>query len=292
MRYTIENDRVMAELNTQGAYIERLLNKETGKDHIWEYDPQYWPRRTSICFPIMSILKNDQTVIEGKTYHMENHGFLREMELTITDSGKDFVTMRAQSDDFTKQHYPYDFCFDVTYRVEENSLIVSYDVTNPGDVPMQYCIGVHTTYKVPIDETDDMQEDLYIRFPEKESAGIHVVRDGLQTHSFKPLLDHADIIPLKDAFNDGALIFDTADLKSRSASICSRNNGYVTSVDFTGWTQIAFWAKPGNMPFLCIEPMTGVADYEDTDGQFSSKPYLVTVMPGKKAQQRYVISVG
>ena len=292
MRCTIENSKILAELNTQGAYIERLFDKQTGKEHIWQYDANYWPRRTSICFPIMSILKNDQTIIEGKTYHMENHGFLREMELEVVSSGDDFVTMRAVSDNFTKQHYPYDFCFDVTYRVEESGLSVSYEVTDTGDIPMQYGIGVHTTYKVPIDDSDDMQEDLFIRFPEKETAGIHVVRDGLQTHDYAPLLKNTDEIPLKDAFNDGALIFDTADLKSRSASICSRNNGFVTSVDFTGWSQIAFWAKPGNMPFLCIEPMNGVADYEDTDGHFSSKPWIITLQPGEKAQHRYVITVG
>ena len=116
----IENDALLAELSTQGAYIEKLYDKRTGKDHIWQYDAQYWPRRTSICFPIMSILKNDETVIEGKTYHMENHGFLREMELDVISSGADCVTMRAQANEMTKKHYPYDFCFDA---IETGSII-------------------------------------------------------------------------------------------------------------------------------------------------------------------------
>ncbi len=289
MRCKIENDFLQAELNTEGAYIEKLYDKETGKDHIWAYDESYWPRRTSICFPIMSILKDNCTVIEGKTFHMENHGFLREMTLEVADRGDDYVTMRAEANDFTREHYPYDFRFDVTYRLEGRSLAVEYDVSNQGSIPMQYCLGVHTTYKVPLDEADDMQEDLYIRFPEKETAGVHVVRDGLQTHEFKPLLEDTDVIPLKNAFDEGALIFDTADLKSRSASICSRKSSYVTTVDFEGWTQIAFWAKPGNMPFLCIEPMNGIADLEDTDGMFSSKPFLTTLQPGEARQDRYVI---
>ena len=288
---SIENSALKAQLNTEGAYIESLLNKDTGREHIWQYDAQYWPRRTSICFPIMSILRNDETVIEGRTYHMENHGFLREMSFSVIASGEDYVTMRAEADAMTKEHYPYDFRFDVTYRLDGASLVVEYDVSDRGDIPMHYCIGVHTTYKVPVGEGEDMQEDLYIRFPEKETASIHVVKDGLQTHSYRPLLADTNEIPLKNAFEDGALIFDTADLKSASAAICSRKSAFETSVDFSGWSQIAFWAKPGNMPFLCIEPMTGLADYEDTDGQFTSKPDLITLQPGEKRTHRYVISV-
>ena len=287
---TIENSCLRAELNTQGAYIERLFNKKTGKDHIWQYDPQYWPRRTSVCFPIMSILKNDETVIDGKTYHMENHGFLREMELEIISSGKESMTMRAVSDEMTKKHYPYDFCFDVTFRLADSRLITEYEVTDTGRTPMHYCIGVHTTYKVPIDEHDDMQEDLYIQFPEREKAGVHVVKDGLQTHAYRPLLNDEDRIPLKNAFENGALIFETEDLKSHTVSIESRRSEFRTTVDFSGWKQIAFWTKTGKMPFLCIEPMTGLADYEDTDGLFLSKPDLITLKPGESRIHKYVIS--
>ena len=289
MRYIIENETMRAELETAGAYIESLCNKKTGKEYIWPYDSSFWPRRTSICFPIMSILKNDETIIEGKTYHMENHGFLREMELDIVSSGDDFVTMRACANEMTRQHYPYDFRFDVTYRLRENALLVEYTAANEGEIPMQYCLGVHTTYKVPVCDGEDMQEDLFLRFPEKETASVHVVRDGLQTHEMKPLLKDTDILPLKDAFLDGALIFDTADLKSRSVSICSKKSSFATTVRFDGWTQIAFWAKPGNMPFLCIEPMNGIADYEDTDGHLASKPYLITIGPGQSRTDSYVI---
>ena len=285
----IENDALLAELSTQGAYIEKLYDKKTGKDHIWQYDAQYWPRRTSICFPIMSILKNDETVIEGKTYHMENHGFLREMALDVISSGADCVTMRAQANEMTKKHYPYDFCFDVTYRLEGDALAVEYNVSNQGTIPMDYCLGVHTTYKVSIDDAENMQEDLYLQFEAPETAGIHVVEGGLQTHNYRPYLENSDTIPLKGAFEDGALIFDTDALKSRSVSICSRKSSFRTRVDFSGWKQIAFWAKPGNMPFLCIEPMTGLADYVDTDGNFHSKPDIITLQPGDAKLHRYVI---
>ncbi len=290
MILTIENEILCAQVNTHAALIEKLVNKETGKDYIWEYDATFWPRRTSICFPIMSILKNDETVIEGKTYHMENHGFLREMDLDVVASGADFVTMRAEANEMTKNHYPYDFRFDVTYRLEGNHMAVEYEVSNQGAIPMDYCLGAHTTYKVPVGDGDNMQEDLYIQFEEPETAAIHVVQDGLQTHEYKPLLENCDRIPLKDAFEGGALIFDTASLKSRSAAICSTKSPYRTTVDFTGWKQVAFWTKPGDMPFLCIEPMTGLADYVDTDGQFTSKPDLMRLQSGEKNQHRYVIT--
>ena len=290
MLIQIENEKLAAILNTAGGYIEKLYNKETGKDHIWAYDAQYWPRRTSTCFPIMSILKNDETVIEGRKYHMENHGFLREMELEAVEQNEHSVSMKAHSNEMTREHYPYEFCFTVRFSLEEDRLTAEYTVANAGVIPMHYCIGVHTTYKVPIDDADDMQEDLYIQFQEKETAGVHVVHDNLQTHMYRPLLENADVIPVKGAFDQGALIFDTKDLKSRKASICSRKSPFRTTVDFSGWKQVAFWTKPGDMPFLCIEPMTGLADYEDTDGQLLSKPDLITLDVGETRSHRYVIT--
>ena len=287
----IENENLYALLNTEGAYIEELVNKRTGRQHMWAYDAQLWPRRTSICFPIMSVLKNDETIIEGKTYHMENHGFLREMTLEIISSEKDSVTMRAQSNEMTRSHYPYDFQFDVPCRLEQDSLIVEYRVTNCSSIPMDYCLGVHTTYKVPIADGESMQDDLYLQFEQPETAGIHVVENNLQTHAYRPLLENTKVLPLKNAFDQGALIFDTKDLQSRSVSICSTKSAYKTSVNFEGWTQVAFWAKPGNMPFLCIEPMNGVADYVDTDGQFTSKPGLIRLQPGTQQLHRYIITV-
>ena len=52
MILTLENEFLRVALNTFGGAIESMVNKRTGTDHYWHYDPAVWPRRTAICFPI------------------------------------------------------------------------------------------------------------------------------------------------------------------------------------------------------------------------------------------------
>ena len=291
MRITIENENILAEINTYAATLERLYNKKTGKEHVWAYEKEYWPRRTSICFPIVSVLKDDETYIQGKLYHMENHGFIRETEFEVKEQAADCLVLYTKANAFTKEHYPFDFGFTVTYKVEGSSLRVTYDVENLGEEQMYYCVGAHTTYSVPIDESDDVLKDLYLRFEEPETAPIHVVKGGLIAKEMAPGLENQQELNIGGIFENGAWMFETESLKSRKVTLASRNNSYSTTLDFTGFTQIIFWMKPGRMPFLCMEPMVGLADDEDTDKTFEKKRNLQYLKPGETRTHVQVITV-
>ena len=52
-------------------------------------------------------------------------------------------------------------------------------------------------------------------------------------------------------------------------------------MDFSGFTQLGLWTKPGQMPFLCIEPMNGIADYENSDKVLMHKPDVIRLQSGK-----------
>ena len=83
MIITLKNDQVIAQLNTLGGAIESLCDAKDGKEHSWPYDAAVWPRRTSICFPICSLLKNGSYTHQGKTYQLPMHGFLRECDMQV-----------------------------------------------------------------------------------------------------------------------------------------------------------------------------------------------------------------
>ncbi|MBR1757733.1 MAG: hypothetical protein IJ744_03265 [Lachnospiraceae bacterium] len=291
MLITIENENILVQINTYAATLERLFNKKTGKEHIWAYDKEYWPRRTSICFPIVSILKDDETYIQGKLYNMENHGFIRETEFDVASCEKDKVVLYTKANAFTKEHYPFDFGFRAIYQVEGNCLRITYEVENLGTEQMYYCTGAHTTYNVPIEESDDMLKDLYLHFEEPETAPIHVVRNGLIANEMQPGLEKQQDLFIGGIFENGAWMFDTDSLKSRKVTLKSRNNSYATTLDFTGFTHIIFWTKPGRMPFLCMEPMVGLADDEDTDKTFEKKRSIQRLEAGEIRAHMQVITV-
>ena len=71
-----------------------------------------------------------------------------------------------------------------------------------------------------------MLKDMQIRFEKKETAQVHVVNNGLFTDQFKPALDQMDTLDVDGLFDNGALIFDVKDLKSRKVGLVSKNNAH------------------------------------------------------------------
>jgi len=49
MIITLQNEFLTAKVNTLGGAIESLM--ENGTEHIWPYDAERWPRRTSRWTP-------------------------------------------------------------------------------------------------------------------------------------------------------------------------------------------------------------------------------------------------
>ena len=54
--FVIENDKIKVTLEELGAVVLSIVNKEDGVDHFWKYDPEFWPRRTHVCFPVCGVL--------------------------------------------------------------------------------------------------------------------------------------------------------------------------------------------------------------------------------------------
>ena len=292
MLYTMQNDTVLAVVDSYAGTLERLYHKPSQTEHIWKYDAAYWPRRTSICFPIMSVLRDDETQIEGKMYHMENHGFLRQTQMQVVRQCADEIILRAQADDTTRKMYPYQFCFDAVYRLLSDGMQVEYRVTNDDARDMYYCVGAHTTYKIPIVDTDSMLEDMQICFAQRETADVHVMHNGFVTHEKRRILQDENTLLLNGLFDDGALIFDVSQLRSRKVTLCSRKNAHYTSVAFDGFAHLGLWTKPGTMPFLCIEPMSALADYEDAPKVLAQKPNVCSLTTGCSSVHVQRITIG
>jgi galactose mutarotase-like enzyme len=97
-------------------------------------------------------------------------------------------------------------------------------------------------------------------------------------------------LPLRnDLFDNDALIFKT--LKSRKVSLKSHPSNQILTVDYQDFNYLGIWAKP-NAPFVCIEPWLGIADHENTDGDFLKKDGLIALPKGEIFIADYSIEIG
>ena len=69
----------------------------------------YWKRHFPILFPIVGKLKRNQTLINGRTYEMSQHGFARDLEFEPITKLDNFHSYLLKSNASTLIKYPYDF---------------------------------------------------------------------------------------------------------------------------------------------------------------------------------------
>ncbi len=92
MKQIIENDWLKVEIDSNGAEIQAVEHKKNKINYMWTGDSAYWGRVSPVLFPIVGRLKEDQYQLEGKTYEMSQHGFLRDIDFELsTHSGECFI---------------------------------------------------------------------------------------------------------------------------------------------------------------------------------------------------------
>ena len=75
----------------------------------------------------------------------------------------DEITFELRYSEDTLKVYPYKFLLKCNYKLEENSVIVTYTVENIDETPIHFSIGSHPAFLCPIDKSETFN-DYYIEF--------------------------------------------------------------------------------------------------------------------------------
>jgi len=266
----LRNDVLQVAIATKGAELQSIYNKNTGIEYLWQGDANFWGKRSPVLFPIVGGLKNNQYTFKGNTYQLPRHGFARDMYFEAELLSPTEAKFVLKSNEETLANYPFNFLFSTTYRLQNNSVIISYEVKNEGSEIMFFSVGAHPAFNVPLGSNEEFS-DYYLQFSEEENAGIFPLNnEGLLLK--EPVLffkEESGKIQLdKTLFYKDALVFKT--LRSEAISIVSIKNNNGLTVAYEGFPYMGIWsAKDAN--FVCIEPWCGIADSIDSIGELSRK---------------------
>ncbi|MBC6995737.1 aldose 1-epimerase family protein [Neolewinella lacunae] len=291
MRHSIENHCLRLTVKEVGAELSSLVHLPSGREYIWQADPAIWGSHAPVLFPIIGVLKDGKTTIDGQEYRIPKHGMVRHNQnLEPYSHTEDRLTFRLNWDEKTLEQYPYEFDFRVTYRLREEHVIVYHEIRNEDDKTMYFCLGGHPAFRVPCFE-GDRYEDYFLRFESPEDARSYLVLpDGTigQDTREVPWRD-GNILPLThNLFAHDALVFK--DLHSHSVILESARSGPVLKLDYAGWTHFGIWAKPEG-DFVCLEPWMGLSDPADSDGQFKHKEGIISLEPGETYEMSFDIKI-
>lgn len=279
----IENKWWIAHIDSVGAQLISCINKKSGRQLIWQRDKTYWGRCAPILFPIIGGLKNDCYFFDGKKYEMGKHGFLRDAQFNgkiITQSKASFC---YKYNDSTLTHYPFKFEFETTFSLHRYKVIQQFKITNIDNKTMWFCLGAHPAFNLPMQDNLSFN-DYMIEFKKREKAPLYYLENDLLAGKKDNFLNNQKQIPLQiSLFDNDALIFHR--LKSKKLKITpikQKKNSPFVWVDLKKFPMVGIWTKENGAPFICIEPWYGVDDNKDTDGDFTKKMEVLSLLPNKR----------
>ena len=270
----------MLEIKSKKEGAELTSVKLNGKEML--HQGEFWNRHAPILFPIVGRLKNDETIIDGKTYHMGQHGFARDCEFEVLEKTDVMHKYVLNSNSKTLEKFPYEFSLYVTHLVEDNTLITKYKVVNKDKKKMIFGIGGHPAFIC------DYSSGKYkIEFEKQEdSIKFMSLDNGLVLDKEAPNILVNNCIKLnKDSFINDAIIMK--DIKSNKVYL-KENERTVLEFDFTGFPYLGLWAKIG-APFVCIEPWMNTADKVNTNGKLESKENILKLEPKEEFECSYKV---
>ena len=257
MEYTIKNDYLTAVIASNGAELIKLIDKD-GINRLHTPSPDTWNRVSPILFPQISRMRGSEYKVDGTSYKMTTHGFIRDNELEMVEYSQTEVTFKYSHNEKTLEMYPYEFNFFVTYKLNDNKLEVSFRVENTSDKILRYMLGGHPGFKVPLFD-DEKYSDYKIVFEKVEQEGKRMcVVDGYICDQYDYYLAKKDTINLDhDLFVDDALIFP--ELQSSYVDIISINHDKKIRFHFFDFETLAIWSKTDpDLNLLCLEPWNGI----------------------------------
>ena len=270
----------MLKIESKRAGAELTSVKLDGKEML--HQGEIWNRHAPILFPIVGKLKNDETKINGKIYHMKQHGFARDMEFRELEKNDVRHKYVLESNIETLEKFPFKFSLYVTHLVEEDTLETEYKVVNKDERQMIFGLGGHPAFIC------DYSSGKYkIEFENKEdNIKFMSLSDGLILEKETPNILKDNCIKLnKDSFINDAIIMKN--IKSNKVYL-KENEKKVLEFDFTGFPYLGLWAKIG-APFVCIEPWMNTADKVNTDGKLESKENILKLMPNEDFKCSYKV---
>ncbi|EEN9604768.1 aldose 1-epimerase family protein [Listeria monocytogenes] len=287
----LENEVLLVEMKTAGAELTRIFHKDTGLEYLWNADSKFWGRHSPVLFPTVGRLVEDTYLVDGKPYHLGQHGFARDRDFQVVEQTGKSVRFELDADEDSLAVYPYKFKLSIIYTIEKNTVAVSYEVENTDNKRIYFSIGAHPAFNLPLTDGTTF-EDYYLDFGTEENLETLCLEGPYRSGEIKKVVDEAArYLPLNyDLFKNDALIFEA--LKQKEMTIKSDKTPHFVKVSFPEFPFVGVWTAKAGTPFLCIEPWYGIADGAGESVELRDKAGIEHLEPEAVFASEYEITVG
>ncbi len=292
MNYILKNNKLILTVSSLGAEMVSLVQADTGREMIWQADPEIWQRHAPLLFPYAGNLRDKKFVWQGKEYAGGQHGFARDLEFQLVEKTDTRLDLMLCSSAETLKNFPFEFELHSIFTLEDHTVTHKVQVKNPGQGELRFGLGYHPAFMCPFDEKHSI-EDYELHF---DAAQEPVV---IETDEFTGLVtgrqwamqeEPNDVISLKSGmFDHGSICM--SQLSAKTISLVEKDSGRSVTLDVQGFPYVLIWSVGKQpIPFLCIEPWHSLPDAENASGNWTDKPCAAVLQPGECWETRLPMS--
>lgn len=271
----LDNDLLKLELINEGGEMSRLQYK--GRDILYKGDGPYWKGKNPTLFPMISSPDSKKYIYDGKEYFCRNHGIIRYSTLETIINNEKQVTMRLISNEETLKEYPFNFEYNITYKLDDNKVLINYEIINKDIKTMPFTFGLHPGFLV-----DDIKK-IELIFPDDEEGQLY--NQKTKTTSTVKLGTYTNFI--NDLIGLETVIFKH--LKSKYVIL--KTGDCLIKVDISKFNYLAIWSANPNANYICIEPWLSINDIRHSDNPFDSEFELEYLKPNEVFKIDYYIEL-
>ncbi|MDR0299045.1 MAG: aldose 1-epimerase family protein [Streptococcaceae bacterium] len=290
MENTLKNEQLEIKLDNFGAELQSI--KKDGVEYLWQADAAFWARHAPVLFPIVGKLKNGQYHIgEDETnYKMGGHGFARDSDFVLVKEDKHELIYGLTADEETREKYPYDFDFRVSYHLKENKIRIRYEVENNDEKTMYFGVGAHPAFNVPFEQGSFEDYRLTISPAEKRTFVPLDPPSGMIDLDKREEVEVHELPLTHDLFKSDALIYSSS--PEMEVSLTNLHDSRSVKVSWKNMPYFGLWSPyPAAAGFVCIEPWCGITDEDNTDGDLTTKFGINELEPNEKFMCEYIIEI-
>ncbi len=284
MNYCLENEWMRLECQEEGGEIVHFFDKENNQECMYQGD-QGWSGKNPTLFPLVGNTYTKTYQIHDKTYAMKNHGLIRYATLNGRQEDESLI-FSLDSNEETKAQYPFDFHYEIQYRLEGKKLHITYKIVNMSDEAMPFNFGLHPGFIVPQKEGEKF-EDYILEF-EKEEHAKQLIFDV----KFEKHVEYKDVTfknwPLSYQEIDQYATIIYKDLQSSMVTLSYKGQPRLR-VSIDGYPYLALWTHESHSDFLCIEPWYGHGDFEKETPDFYHREGTMILEPKQEFTTTYWI---
>lgn len=287
----ISKGDITATIDSMGAQLMSLTC--AGGEYLWQGDPKFWPRRAPVLFPIVGCLKNDEAMSAQGPVHLKRHGIARTREHSIVERSESSVTFQLDSDEATRELYPFDFRLNMTYSTDGTSLEQRFAVTNTGDVDLPFTLGGHPAFNVPMPGAEaESFDDYALVFAKPWSPSVPVI-DEKGIHDFgrmTQLMEDSRELALSHELIDRHATLVFHDVPQSRVALVGKRSNHGVELEFPGFDYLGVWTASTEAPFVAVEPWHGCASAYDEGERFEEKRSTMVLAPGQSRELAFTIT--